>query len=343
MIAILALAAAYVISLGVTGAVRRYALSRQLLDVPNARSSHMVPTPRGGGMGIVVAMIALALVAPQFGLASVPQAVIFGACGGLVALLGFLDDHGHVPAGWRLAGHFAAAIAAVALTGGLPEIVVFGHVLALGWAGHSLAVLVVVWMLNLFNFMDGIDGLAGSEAVLTGAIGAVLLLPVTGMRAEALWLFGVAAAAAGFLAWNWPPAKIFMGDAGSGFLGFAFGIAPILAAKVAPMFLWVMLILPGVFVVDATITLFRRVIRGQRPHVAHRSHAYQYASRRFGGHRPVTVVCAVLTACWCGPLAWAVAAGVLDGALGLLIAYTPLAALAVANKAGAAELQGADC
>jgi len=338
---LLALAATCLISVCVTGAVRRYALSRQLLDIPNARSSHTVPTPRGGGMGIVVAMIGLALALPWLDLVSTRQALIYGLCGGFVAALGFLDDHGHVPAGWRLIGHFAAAIAAVALAGGLPEIVVFGHVLALGWFGDALAVLVVVWMLNLFNFMDGIDGLAGSEAVLAGAIGALVLMQSTGMRAEVLWLFGLAAAAAGFLVWNWPPAKIFMGDAGSGFLGFAFGVAPILAAKIAPMFFWVMLILPGVFVVDATLTLIRRVMRGQRPHEAHRSHAYQYASRKHGGHRPVTAVCALLTVGWCGPMAWMVAAGHLDGALGLAISYAPLALLAFFYKAGAAERQEA--
>ncbi|VVE20315.1 Glycosyl transferase, family 4 [Pandoraea eparura] len=340
MIPIVAIIAACLISLGVTAAMRRYALSRQLLDVPNERSSHTISTPRGGGVGIVAAMGGLALTLPWLGSTSVSLALIFGVCGGFVAALGFLDDLGHVPAGWRLLGHFAAATAAVWLAGGLPEVVVFGYLLPLGWIGHVLAVFIVVWMLNLFNFMDGIDGLAGVEAALSGAIGGLLIVAFAGMRHEAFWLFAVAAAAVGFLKWNWPPAKIFMGDAGSGFLGFIFGIAPILAARIAPALFWVMLIIPGVFVVDATVTLVRRLLRGLRPHVAHRSHAYQYASRIYAGHRAVTIVCGLLTACWCGPLAWCVASGRLDGALAVLVTYTPLIGLALIHKAGAPELQG---
>lgn len=323
----------------VTGLVRHYAISRQLLDIPNARSSHSVPTPRGGGMGIVAAVLVMALALPLVGIADVRDSLIYGACGGFVALLGFLDDHGHVPAGWRLLGHFAAAIAAVALAGGASDVVIFGHVISLGWGGHALAVLIVVWMLNLFNFMDGIDGLAGSEAVLVAGIGAVLLAACATPGSHVAWMIVIAAGATGFLLWNWPPARIFMGDAGSGFLGFAFGIAPILAAKIVPEGFWIMLILPGVFVVDATLTLVRRVARGMKPHVAHRSHGYQYVSRRWGGHRPVTLTCNALTLFWCAPLAWAVARGTLDGALALLVAYTPLVALAFVAKSGAPEQQ----
>lgn len=327
------------VAFAVTGLVRHYAISRQLLDIPNARSSHSVPTPRGGGMGIVAAVLVMALGLPAVGLADLSDSLIYGACGGFVALLGFLDDHGHVPAGWRLLGHFGAAIAAVALAGGASDVVLFGQAVSLGWAGHVLAVLIVVWMLNLFNFMDGIDGLAGSEAVLVAGIGAGLLMAFAAPGGHVAWLIVIAAGAGGFLLWNWPPARIFMGDAGSGFLGFAFGITPILAAKIAPEGFWIMLILPGVFVVDATLTLIRRVARGMKPHVAHRSHGYQYMSRRWGGHRPVTLTCVALTLFWCAPLAWGVARGTLDGAVALLVAYTPLVALAFLAKSGASEQQ----
>jgi Fuc2NAc and GlcNAc transferase len=147
------------------------------------------------------------------------------------------------------------------------------------------------------------------------------------------------AAVAGFLCWNFPPARIFMGDAGSGFLGLMLGLLSIQAAGVNPDFFWAWLILLGVFVVDATVTLLRRLMRRQKLYEAHRSHAYQYASRKYGAHRPVTLAAGAINLLWLMPLAMLVGLGYVDGALGLLVAYAPLVRVAFLFKAGAAEEQ----
>lgn len=329
------------ISLFMTGALHRYALARSLMDIPNARSSHSVPTPRGGGVAIVLAFLAAL---PVLAFANLlPWAVMWGllGAGAGVAVIGFLDDHGHIPARWRLLGHFSGAIWALFWLGGLPPLSLFGMSLDLGWLGHVLAVVYLVWLLNLYNFMDGIDGIASVEAICVCVGGALLyaLLGFTGSVPSAAWVIPtlLAVAVAGFLYWNFPPARIFMGDVGSGFLGIVLGVLSLQAAWLAPELLWSWLILLGVFVLDATWTLLRRLLRGDKVYEAHRSHAYQYASRQFGRHLPVTLAVLGINLFWLLPIALCVGLGRLDGLLGLLGAYLPLVGLAVKFKAGERE------
>ncbi|WP_298188098.1 glycosyltransferase family 4 protein [uncultured Pseudomonas sp.] len=325
------------VALFMTGALRRYALVRSLIDIPNARSSHTVPTPRGGGVAIVVSfLLALPLLAAM-GLIAWPLAWALLGSGGSIAVLGFLDDHGHIAARWRLLGHFAAAIWALFWLNGLPPIDALGFSLVLGWVGHVLAAVYLVWLLNLYNFMDGIDGIASVEAICVCLGGALLGIAGSSQPTEFVAPLLLAAAVAGFLFWNFPPARIFMGDAGSGFLGITLGVLSLQAAWVAPQFLWSWLILLGVFIVDATFTLLRRLMRGDKVYEAHRSHAYQYASRRFGRHLPVTLAVAALNLFWLLPIALWVGWGGLDGLVGLVIAYAPLIGLAVKYKAGELE------
>ncbi|WP_339461942.1 MraY family glycosyltransferase [Pseudomonas sp. EA_105y_Pfl2_R69] len=329
------------VSLFLTGALRRYALARSLMDIPNARSSHSVPTPRGGGVAIVVSFLLALPAMAGLGLVAWPLAWALLGAGAGIAVLGFLDDHGHIAARWRLLGHFAAAIWALFWLGGLPPVEVFGFVLELGWIGHGLAAVYLVWLLNLYNFMDGIDGIASVEAICVCLGGALLysLLGIAGSTqpTEIVAPLLLAAAVAGFLFWNFPPARIFMGDAGSGFLGITLGVLSLQAAWVAPQLLWSWLILLGVFIVDATFTLLRRLLRGDKVYEAHRSHAYQYASRRFGRHLPVTLVVGGINILWLLPIALWVGLGGVDGLLGLLIAYVPLLGLAVKYNAGELE------
>ncbi|MRT60361.1 glycosyltransferase family 4 protein [Pseudomonas sp. CAH-1] len=319
-----------------TAALRRYALSRSLMDIPNARSSHTLPTPRGGGLSFVVAFLlaalCMALVVP---IAPSVVAGVLGA-GGLVAVIGFMDDHGHIAARWRLLGHFAAAAWGLAWLGGMPPISVFGVTLAPLWLSSLFGALYLVWLLNLYNFMDGIDGLASVEAICV-CVGASLLYWVTD-HAHHAWLpLLLAATVAGFLCWNFPPARIFMGDAGSGFLGMVLGLLALLAGWVNPLLFWGWLILLGVFVVDATFTLVRRLLRGDKVYEAHRSHAYQYATRHHGSHRTVTLAVAAINLGWLLPVAMVVVVFQLDGALGTLVAYVPLIVLALIYKAGEKE------
>lgn len=316
-----------------SGRIRAYAVTR-LVDVPNARSSHTMPTPRGGGLAIVLTMLVALPILGMLG--ALTWRVVWGmfGSGALVALVGFADDHGHVLRRWRLLAHFIAATWLAASIGGLPPLPVFGMTLSVGWAGYVLAVLYVVWLLNLSNFMDGIDGIASVEAITVSLGGALLyLIAVPG---EVRWLgpLVLAGATLGFLAWNWPPARIFMGDVGSGFLGLALAALSLEAGWVAPRLFWAWVILLGVFVVDATVTLIRRAARGDRFYEAHRTHAYQHAAARWGAHLPVTIAVGIITLIWLLPLALLVSIGDLNGGAGVLIAYTPLVCAALWLGAG---------
>jgi Fuc2NAc and GlcNAc transferase len=262
-------------------------------------------------------------------------AAIVGA-GAIVAVIGFIDDHEHIAARWRLIAHFAAAAWALAWLGGLPRMSLVGGIHDLGILGNILAAIALVWLLNLYNFMDGIDGIAGIEAV-TVCLSAIVVYTVSRGPADICYPSALLAAAAlGFLAWNLPPAKIFMGDAGSGFLGVTLGVLALDAATRRPEWLWSWIILLGAFVVDATVTLCFRLSRREKLYEAHRSHAYQHAAQRLGSHGSVTFAVGVINLIWHLPMALLAGSGRLDGLLATVIAYVPLAWLAIACKAGRA-------
>lgn len=336
---LLIVALTFCLSFSLTAALRRYALHHSLIDVPNARSSHSVPTPRGGGLAIVVAVAVLLSALGYTG--HVEKTLVWALLGGGlgVAVIGFVDDHGHIAAHWRLLGHFIAALWVLFWLGGLPVVRIFGATLELGWLGHALGLLFIVWVLNLYNFMDGIDGIASVEAI-CACLGALLCYsvaqtPQCPIPGYPEWT--MLAAVAGFACWNFPRARIFLGDAGSGFLGIAVALLALNAAWAAPQLLWSWLILLGVFNVDATFTLFRRLLRGEAIFEAHRSHAYQIASRQLNGHIPVTLLVAAINLIWLLPLAAWVAYGGMDGASVTVLAYLPLLGLAIWLDAGKSE------
>jgi len=315
-----------------TGFMRRYALSRQLLDEPNQRSSHLVPTPRGGGIAIVMAFFVGGFAAGT----SVDPSTAWGfyLAGAVVAMVGFVDDHRHISAWWRLSVHFACA-AWILYWLGVPSLYWIDGAIELGAFGVLLAAFYLVWMLNLYNFMDGIDGIASVEALTVGTGGALVYWLTTGsLDGNGLSSAMLAAAAAGFLVWNFPPARIFMGDAGSGFLGLMLAALSLQAAMVQPVLLWCWLVLLGVFVVDATVSLGRRAVRGARIYEAHRSHAYQHASRELGGHRPVTLWVMAINLFWLMPWALAIALGAVLPLIGVVVAYLPLLVLVLRYGAG---------
>lgn len=318
-----------------TALLRRYALAKSLLDVPNARSSHQLPTPRGGGVAFVLSFtLALGWLWWEGQLEATATVALLGGAG-LIAVIGFMDDHGHIAARWRLLGHFVAAGWGLAWLGGLAPVELMGQVIDFGVAGWVLGALYCVWLLNLYNFMDGIDGIASIEAI-SVCLGAALLFGLHGDVSRIALPLLLGASVAGFLLWNFPPAKIFMGDAGSGFLGMVLALFSLRDAWAAPHNLWVWVILLGVFVVDATFTLCRRLARREKVYQAHRSHAYQHAARHHRGHLPVTLAVAAINVFWLLPMAYWVVHG-LGGVLGMAIAYAPLVALAVWYHAGKPE------
>jgi Fuc2NAc and GlcNAc transferase len=320
-----------------TGLFRTYALRTRLIDGVNARGSHSVATPRGGGASIViVSLVGFAVATVGFGL---PVPYLVGLLGGgvLIGSIGWLDDHGHVPPLVRLAAHFAGAIWAVAWIGALPLDVLGFWPADWELAARAVSVIIIVWMVNLYNFMDGIDGLAGGEAAAV-AFGGAILLWLGGAGPELLVAPVILGAAAlGFLYWNWPPAKIFMGDASSGFLGFALAALGVVAGQAKPAVGIAWFVLLGVFVVDATITLLRRLIRGRRVHEAHRSHAYQRIARRAGRHLPVTLGALAITLLWLFPLGCLIALHRIAPIPGILLAAGPLLVAAIGLGAGVEE------
>lgn len=271
-----------------TGAIRRLVLARGMLDVPNARSSHSRPTPRGGGVAIV--LVVLAILAALLGRAGPLRAELATTvlAAALVAWVGWLDDRRGVVAGVRLLVHaLAVGVVWSALEGPAARLAGEGAAAA----GFILALLAIVggtWLVNAFNFMDGIDGIAATQAVFVASTsGGLAMCAGAPFVLVAAWL-AVAGAAGGFLLWNWAPARIFLGDVGSGFLGFMIAALALLSWQESTLSIATALMLVAPFLADATITLLRRMAQGDRWYTAHRSHAYQWLARRWRSHAKVT-------------------------------------------------------
>lgn len=329
---------AFTVSAVGTFIVRKWALRSGLLDVPNERSAHDIPTPRGGGVAIVVAsFLALVVAVWIWDLAADVFLAVMG--GGLaVAAIGFLDDRKSIQPSIRLVVHVVSAIWALWWLGGMPSIQIGERIISAGWLGNFLGVIGIVWTINLFNFMDGIDGLAASETVFICLSGAILgVLFGFGIQV-ALIAAVIGAANLGFLIWNWPPAKIFMGDAGSGFGGYSVAVLTLAAASENTVAPYVWMLLGGVFFVDATVTLLRRLVQGERIYKAHRSHAYQLLARRWGGHLPVTALVMAINGAWLLPLAWLGAYRSEIAGWLVMIAMFPLVVVALVVGAGRAEV-----
>jgi UDP-N-acetylmuramyl pentapeptide phosphotransferase/UDP-N-acetylglucosamine-1-phosphate transferase len=260
----------------VTGTGAAYALLRQIgvMDEPNARSNHQQPTPRGGGLGIMFACISFLTVIDA------PGVLIWGML--LLAVVSFWDDMRSVSVRWRMGTQLAMAVWVLAfaydgsVSGGLLPRWVELPLLALAW----------LWFINLFNFMDGSDGLAASEAAGISLsvliLGVLVALPLH----EASYALVVLGASLGFLLWNWHPARVFMGDVGSIPLGFLLGYMLISFAGAG--YLAIALILPAYFVADASFTLLRRLLAKQSIFEAHSAHAYQKAIRAGMAHDAVS-------------------------------------------------------
>ena len=269
-------------TLWLSGLVLKWLERRAILDHPVARSSHSVAVPRGGGLALIPVVLLAWVALVVFG--GVPTrllAVI--AIAAALAAISWRDDIGGLSAGWRFLAHAAAAILGVLA---LPETNPVFQGLLPPLLDRVAAVLLWIWFINLYNFMDGIDGITGTETIFIG-LGIALIAVLLGTDHETAGILGLtlAAGAAGFLCWNWPPARIFLGDVGSVPLGFMIGW---LLLSLAAKGLWApALILPLYYLADATLTLLTRIVRGERIWQAHRQHFYQRALAQDGEHRAV--------------------------------------------------------
>jgi len=329
------LALAFASTTVLTFVLMKVGLHRGILDIPNERSSHTSAVPRGGGLAIVITFL-IFLITNMFLEfvridASVSWALIAG--GTIVASIGVLDDLGHVHAKWRFVFHLVAAIVSMGLLNALPEIMIFGLKVGPDYFVFGMLVIALVWFANIFNFMDGIDGIASIEGISALASGALILF--IGGEHDLLILFAyLIFALAGFLVWNWSPAKVFMGDACSGFLGLNLGLIAIATSASDAINVWSWVIIFGVFVVDATTTLLVRMRRGDTWYAAHRSHAYQILSRRHNSHAKVTTAVLFINLAWLLPLAVIAALQPYWGFPLCVVALLPLTILAVRCGAG---------
>lgn len=278
-----------------TGSFIRVAKNGDLMDIPNSRSSHSTPVPRGGGIVFaalfLLSVLMILLISPH-GNSRFLLALIVG--GLIVASLGWIDDVRGLSPKTRLGAQFLAVAIALLLLGGFPSLSLGLTRIHLGMFGFPLALVGGVWLINLYNFMDGIDGLAAGEAVLV-SIAAGLLLLRGGEPLLSMTLFMLAAFVGGFLVWNWSPAKVFMGDVGSSFLGFVFAVFIIVGERSgsAPALIWAVLL--SVFAVDATLTLLKRVLQRKDLAKAHREHLYQQAIIAGHSHKRVTGTILLMT------------------------------------------------
>jgi Fuc2NAc and GlcNAc transferase len=271
--AFLLLLGTVVVSAAVVGIVRGFATRRALLDHPNDRSSHSVPKPRLGGIGVILPTLAVGMGLVFTGRA--PAALLLPlAATGCIALVGLVDDLRPLSARARFG--VQAVLASIVVAASWSRLPAAAGLLG-EWLPASflapLAVLWIVWLTNLYNFMDGIDGIAGCQALIA-ALGLAAVAMGSGASATAWLLLALAGSSTGFLLFNFPPASIFMGDVGSTSIGFLFAILPFLP-EARPIAIEPVALALSFFVVDATFTLLRRVAAGERWHAPHRTHLYQ--------------------------------------------------------------------
>ncbi|NIB44869.1 glycosyltransferase family 4 protein [Pseudomaricurvus alkylphenolicus] len=316
----------------ITGQYRRYALNRGVIDNPNERSSHTIPTPRGGGISIVLTSLLLLAAAGYWQLLDWQTSTGLILSGSLVAAIGLADDHSPLSSRWRFGVHFIASLLALSLLPTIPHLPTLWGELSLTGFALPVLTLALCWLINLYNFMDGIDGIAAAEAC-SVLLGASAILWLTGDH-QGLWLLALTAPLLGFLIWNWAPAKIFMGDGCSGFLGLLLGVLALHFAANHEINLWSWAILLGVFIVDASWTLLTRILTGQNWHQAHRSHCYQILSRKLQSHAHVSIATALINLIWLTPLAWIASTHPDLGLFLTFSAYAPLATLCWLQKAG---------
>lgn len=279
------------------------AINKNILAIPKDRSLHNLAIPKGGGIIIGVTFLSGLLLLLLMNI--VPSGLAAALLGGGVTLVivGFIDDLGEVEPVIRFILQFLVSFWALYWLGGMPEIDIGPWVLKRSWASHLLGSLGIVWFINLFNFMDGVDGMLASNASLFSLVAASILFWL-GHSSPSVILILLAASLAGFLIYNWSPAKVFMGDSGAAFIGYILAVIGLYSVSEGMLNFWTWIILMGYFVADTTTTMVIKIatVRGWF-YEEHRSHAYQQLALIWKDHRRVTLFVLGITAFWMVPLA----------------------------------------
>lgn len=314
---ILSLLITFICSALFCGIYLHFARRWKILDVPNERSSHERPTPSGGGLPLMLAFFLGTVLLYGTGVfwSSPYSFVLTGAL--LLTALGVADDNWTLSVRLRFFAYgFCCVVAAAALLrGAIPEV---------GLPLIFCAAFAMLWTLNLYNFMDGIDGIAATQCFLACSAAALLVWSSGGASDYAVFCLLLGLSHLGFLVWNWPAARLFMGDAGSIPTGFTLAALAVLGSAQGYLSIACWLVLLGVFITDASWTLTRRIITRQKFTQAHRSHAYQRLSRRWASHQSVVVLLILINAIWLFPLAWAIVLWPQYTITLVILAYLPL-------------------
>jgi Fuc2NAc and GlcNAc transferase len=295
------------------------------LDQPNQRSSHIMPVPTSGGLGFVIAFASFTSLLFAWQLITLNELLLFSA-GVLLAITGFVDDLKGLSIQKRLMIQLAASLFIAFMIETAPVIDMLSGWQISGIASRTLLVFGFLWLINLYNFMDGIDALAVAEAIFYSLAIALFDLAGGGGQVSILAL-GLAIALCGFLYFNLPPAVIFMGDTGSNYLGLVLGVLGVIGIMSDTITVWTMLVLLGVFIVDSTVTLIARMREGAVWYHGHKSHAYQRAARKLNSHGKVVLVVCAINIAWLLPIAWMTTRYQTAGLLLTVLAWLPLALL----------------
>jgi len=272
---------AFVLSLLLTWLVRFYAIKKAIIDIPNDRSSHTVPTPRGGGLAFVMVWFGFLIWFKAMG--QIDENLFLALLSSLpLVIIGILDDMLHMSPKVRMIIQILSASLALYFLGGLKVLDVGLFKIELYWLLIPLSLIGILWSVNLYNFIDGIDGYAATQAIVVFGTIALLFMDVLAVI--------LAASVAGFLVWNWQKARIFMGDVGSTLLGFNVAVFAIYYQNEKGISLIVFLLLFAIFWMDATITLFRRFRNKEKLSQAHRKHAYQRLVQSGWSHQKTVLV-----------------------------------------------------
>ncbi|MCY4044806.1 MAG: glycosyltransferase family 4 protein [Cellvibrionales bacterium] len=288
-------------------------------DMPDHRSSHSAPTPTSGGLAILVGSwlgLGFAYGQDLLSLSPLPVGLLLAS---LLSMVGFFDDMFDLKRRMRFMAQIilvVIALAVITLQGLLPQPIYLFFPLLFLW----------LWLINLFNFMDGINGIAGVQFVSVSAVMAFFVWQM-GMASEAIFTLLLSAAVLGFLVWNFPWGKIFMGDVGSYFLGFTLGFLWLYTGLINNTLLIIWLIMLSVFILDASMTLLRRMMLGERFLSPHNQHMYQILARWFDSHAKVSCLVLVYNLCWLMPLSYALYLTKINALVAIFLAYFPITLL----------------
>lgn len=302
---------AFVFSFLGTYVYRSIALKKNIVDIPNLRSSHTVPTPRGGGISLVFFCLMYLLYLASFHQNSHLYEIAFS--GFIIGFLGILDDKYNLSAKVRFSLQVIIAIFMVWVLDPVPDLYFFNLYFISKYLLGLFFVLFIVWFTNLFNFMDGINGIASLQVITTCLGNIICLMVMKGPEALVGLNLMLLFSSLGFLPWNFPRAKIFMGDVGSAFLGFILVVTTVYLISVDIQYLYIFLILQAVFIFDTTFTLINRFMQNEKVYLPHNQHIYQKLSRFFESHTRVTLSVSVLNVALFLPVSYFVATEVING------------------------------